>query len=475
MRKLFFIVGALILGMFDATGQELWTLEKCVDYALENNVQLKSQKLDIRLAEATKEQSLINFAPNLNGSANHGWNWGQTVDPFTNSFATDRVRSNRFAVSSNLSLFKGFQKVNTYRKNQIDLLVARYNVQDNQEKLMLNIVLSYLQVLFNKEMVTVADEQLAVTEQQVERMQKLVQAGTAARGDLLNIRAQASTEELRVVEAVNQRDMALLDLSQLLDLPTVQGFDVEVPDFDMNDIANILENPDRVYAFAKENHPMIKSAEMYVESSLKSLALARSLLSPALSMYGSIGTGYSGNTKDVVDATMLPADQWPVIGQTQNGVPVTQMAFDYNTEVRSFDKQWSDNVNKQLFITLEIPIFNGWQARNQISQAKIGIERARYQLQSQNLALNKIIQQAWADASAAIKKYTAAQQKVMANKESFNYAREKWEVGLINFVDYNNNKKELANAESELLRAKYDYVFRTRVLDYYMGKPIKIK
>jgi outer membrane protein len=452
----------------------VWTLEDCIGYALTNNVDVKRQMLNIQYGEETLLQSKLNMLPNLNGYASNGYNWGQTIDRFTNEFATERVRSNNFYLSSQFTLFNGLQQLNTIKKNEIDLLASRYNVDTFMDDVSMNIAAAYLQILYYKELKRVAEAQLDISQQQVNRTGKMVDAGTLAKGDLLIIEAQLATEELNLITVQNNLDISYLTLAQLLDLPTMDGFEIEEPDLAEVESPQAPLGADAVYDIALGNRPEIKAAELTVQSSEKTLALARGVLYPVLGLQGSWGTGYSGAAKDYQyqDITDYP------IGVTEGGETVYSL-YPYSevisSDVTPFTDQIGDNLNTTVMLNLQIPIFNGWYARSNITKAKIGIESAEYALQSTKLNLRKVIQQAYADAVAALKTHTAAEKKVEATSESFKYADQKFNVGLINSVEYNEAKKELTKAEAELLQAKYDFIFKTTILDFYMGNPLTLK
>ncbi len=451
--------------------QEPWSLEACINYAKENNISIKRQRLNIDLAEKNLSESKYSFAPTLNASANSIINWGQTIDRYTNQFASTSVQSNDFSISTRLDLFNGFQKLNTLKQRQLQLQISRYNVDKMVDDVSLNITTYYLQVLFYRELVRTTQAQLQTTQLQVERTQKLVQAGTLAKGDLYNIQAQAAAEELNVVEAENNLQISMLTLAQLLDLNNEAYFEIDQPEVDIEAEVNAT-SATAVYDYAVKNRPEIKAAEAGVDEALVQMKIARGTYYPSLSLYGSWGTGYSGAAKEAINPQMKTMP----IGFVQNTMDtVMGFTYDYDYETKSFGDQIKDNNNQTLGFYLSIPIFNGFQARTNVSRAKIQKADAELALEQTKNDLNKIIQQAEADAIAAYKKYYSAEKKVVASQESFNYAEQKLNVGMINTVEYNEMKKELTRAEAELLQAKYDFVFRTKILDFYMGIPLSLK
>ncbi len=473
MKRIILIVSLLCL-VFSLAAQKQWSLEECINYALENNIQVKQSMLNIDRSEIALQQSKLNMIPSLNLGATHGYNWGQTIDLYTNEFATDRVQSNNFYAQSNVTLFSGFQKINTIKRNQIELLRNKYNTDQFMDDVSLNIAIAYLQVIYYREMVGVYQAQVEVTKQQVERTSKLVEAGTLARGDLLTIQAQAASEELQVTTMQNSLDLAVLTLAQLLDLPDTKDFSVASPDLQLKEQLPTSMNVENIYATALEHRADVKSSELAVESTMKDLDIAKGAHSPTISLSGSWGTGYSGAARDVASISDPYLANDP-IGATANGVAVYNYTADVSYQTKGFTDQMVDNNNKTLTAYLQIPIFNGYQTRSSIARAKINVEDARLGLETTKLNLRKTIQQAWADALASMKTYHSAEMKLTASEEAFLYAQEKFNVGLINSLEYNTAKKDRDNAQSEMLQSKFDFIFKSVILEFYMGKPLSLQ
>lgn len=472
MKKSILVFVILIFSGLSLSAEKAWTLEECIDHAFKNNLQIKQFMLGVENAELGLMQSKLNMLPNLNGYVSHGWNWGQTIDRFTNQFATERIRSNNFYGSSSFTVFNGFQKVNTVRQNQLDVRVAQLDADNFMDEITLNIATAYLQILFSQEMLEIAENQVDITRQQVERMKKLVAAGTQARGDLLMLQAQVATEELQVVESHNNLGMSYIILAHMLDMPSAEGFDIVKPEIELYESQSMTMTPEQIYNNAVMKRPGIKSAELKVKSAAKGLAITRGSQSPTVSMVASWGTGFSGAQKIGKDIMTIPF----LVGHVlETGQPVYRDITEYTRfETKPFNEQFTDNNNRTLDFRVNIPIFNGWITRSNISRAQIAIKNAQYEHENAKLQLNKTIQQAWADASSSLKRYLASSKKVEATEESFKYAEQRFNVGMLTSLDYKNSKNELQRAQSELLQSKYDYVFKTKVLDFYMGIPITL-
>ena len=457
-----------------SVGQKIWTLEDCINWALTNNLDIKNQVLTVELNKKQLLQSKLGMLPNLNANGTNYWNFGQTIDLYTNTFATTTVRSNDFSISSNMILFNGFTKLNTVKQNQINILASNYDLDVIKDNISLAVAGYYLDILLNTELLEVARSQIAVTRDQVSRIQKRVEAGSSARGDLLNIQAQAAGEELAVVTAENTLNISNLSLQQLIDLPVAKDFVIEKPPLKAVEAPKELFTADQMFAYAVMNRPEIKAAELRVKSYQKSLAIARGSITPVLSAGASWGTGYSGASKEV-DPNIKPDTSFYPVGYTQTTHEIVLATYvNYAYRVKSFSDQISSNDYKSIGFNLNIPIFNGWQGRTAISMAKINMDKAEVNLDIQKRDLLKSIEQAYADAVASLKKFNSSTTQVEAQEESFKYTQEKFDVGMLTSFDFNNSKKDLIKAQSDLLQAKYDFIFKTTILNFYMGKPISI-
>jgi len=476
-KKASWLTGMLIILFFannSTVAQKIWTLEDCINYALTNNLDIKTQVLTVEANKKQHLQSILGMLPDLNADATNTWNFGQTIDMYTNTFATTTVRSNNFYVSSNVTLFSGLTKLNTIQQRKINILASNYDLDVIRNNISLAVAGYYLDILLNSELMDVARAQRDVTRDQVGRIQKRVEAGSSARGELLNIQAQEAAEDLAVITSENLLNISNLTLQQLIDLSVTKDFVIEKPRLKSVEAPKDLLTPEQIYEYALLSRPEIKSAELKVKMSEKGLAISRGSLSPVLTAGGTWGTGYSGVANEVDPNS--PVDSIPYFVGKVNGTgdPVYTKYPVYTYRVKSFSDQISSNSNKSLGFNLRIPIFNGWQARTAIAQAKIQVDQADLYLEMQKRNLRKSIEQAYADAAASLKKYKSVTTQVTAQEESFKYTQEKFDVGMLTAFDYNTSKKDLVKAQSDLLQAKYDFIFKSTILNYYMGKPISI-
>ena len=448
-----------------------WTLEECIDYALKNNISVKQSELSTELSKVNLQQSKANLLPNLNGNASHSYNFGRTVDRFTNEFATQQVLSQNISVSSDVTLFSGLQTINTIQENKYNYLAGKYDVEKMKNDIALSIAGSYLQILYNMEALDNATNQAAITLSQVDRTQKLVNAGSAAQGTLLDIQAQMATEELNVTNAQNNLNISYLTMAQLLNMQTAEGFTIIKPELNVANEALLTATASQIYSTAVSNLPEIKSADFKVKSAEKALHTAWGGLSPRLSFSAGYGTGYSGAAQQAAGAPVLTGSE--PIGITSGGQIVYAPTYSTTLEKVPFADQYKNNENKSFGFNLTVPIFNRFQTKSAISRARIQKQSAQLAVESTKLQVQKNIEQAYADADAALKKYASTRKALEAMQESFKYTEQKFNVGMVNTTDYNTAKNKLITTQSQLLQAKYEFVFKTKVLDFYQGKPLK--
>ncbi|MFH1003960.1 MAG: TolC family protein [Bacteroidota bacterium] len=474
MFRLFFSLILLFFSVLHAQTLQHWTLQQCIEYALVNNIQIKQNLLNVELSEAVLLQSKAQLLPSLNGNVSHNYNYGKKVDPFTNQFLSGNwMLSQDFSLSANATLFDGFQNLNTIKQNQYDLMASCSDVDKMRNDISLNIVSAYLQILFADELLTVAKSQIEITRLQTERIKKLVTAEIFPRGNLLDIEAQFASEELNMVNAENNLTLSYLNLVQILNLNTVVNFKIVRPEINMSAEPILNNNTIEIYNNALTTQPEIKSAEFRLKSSEKSLSVAKGGIYPRISLFAYYGTGYSEASKGLSGTPgvfgYIPNGDITSAGDT---VYSPQMLYNYSTI--PFSEQINQNLNRSVGLHLSVPIFNNLQNKTSVVRAKISIENAKLSLQLVKDNLQKKIQQAYNDAVASLKKYHAADKAVTAIEEAFKYTEQKFNVGTITATDYGEAKNKLFKAKSELLQAKYDYVFKLKVLDFYQRKPITL-
>ena len=410
------------------SAQEAWDLERCIQYALTNNITVQQSKLNVDRAEVNSKFSKLNLLPSLNAGATHGYNFVQRIDPFTNQFASERVRTNNLFLSSSLDVFNGFSKMNTMRQNKEDLMASEYDLQNIQNDISMQVCLAYLRVLLAKETLTVNQNQVNLTSQQVDRMAKLVDAGQMPRGNLYDLQSQLAQEELNVVTSENSVNLELLTLTQLLQLePEVAAqFDIVKPDLSDKGVELMSQTPQDIYIRAKQSLPEVQAAEARQRSAEYALSSSKGNLYPSLQLSGSLGSGYSGiNDVQVGDGTnvgFVPIGQVSSTGEQVITLQEQTVFGDEDFETKPFSDQLADNFNQNLQLTLSIPIFNGWFTKSTVERAKIDQVNADLNYRQVTTDLRFDVEQSYADAKAAMNTYIASEKAVSALQESFKYA-----------------------------------------------------
>lgn len=471
-KSIGFSIVMLALG-FSLAAQQPWSLEECIQYAMENNIQIKQSVLNTEYNENLLKQSKLGQIPNLSGTMNYSYSWGRVLDQTTYRYTDNqKVNSTSLGLTSYTNLFNGLQVRNTIKQNELTLMASYEDVQKVKNDISLNIAAAYLTIMFNQELVAVTLSQMEITGQQVERSKKMVDAGKVAMGNFLEIQAQYASEELNLVNAENQLYISLLNLQQILDLPFDTAFSIDIPELADPDEDPLVIDATEVYQTAEQIMPEIKSAELNTQSAEKGLSIAKGGRSPQLYLSANYNSGYSDLRQQVVETG--PPQQIP-LGETMSGEAVVS----YPQEIPVYGAypyfdQMRDNTSAGVGLGLSIPIFNGWNVNTSIANARIMHENAKLDLQSKKLTLYATIQQSYADAMAALKKFKATQKALTSMEESFKYTEKKFEVGLVNTVDYNMSKNQLISTQSDLLQAKYDFIFRTKILNFYQGIPITL-
>ncbi len=459
----------LLVLAFNSFSQSNWDLKKCIDYAVKHNIQLKQSEINTSVNKNNLDQVKAGVLPSINLGAAHTYNFGKTIDRFTNTFANTQVLSQNFFLSSNVVLFSGLSQYNNIKANEYSYLSSSENLKQQKNDLILNLVNLYLNVIFTEELTAIAQNQYNITKEQLDRTKKLVDVGALAIGVQYDLEAQLSNEQVNVTNADNNYQLALLNLSQLMNLDSVGLFKIEKPllEVDANGVTNVTAED--VYKVALKNQPGIKASEYSLLSSEKNLAAARGRVAPTISLSGSLGTGTSGLAKDIKGFRITGAD---TTGITTGGQYVLTPRTELITESKPFADQFTDNVNKSFGFTLSVPLFNGLQTHTGIKNAKLNLMNAKLNEDLAKQNLYKAIVQAYTGAQAALSKYLANKKNVEASEESFKFADQKFNAGAISAFDYNTAKNRLLNAQSNLLQSKYEYILRLKVLDFYQGKDL---
>lgn len=443
------LVIILLIGLSTQAQSKQWTLEECVKYALENNISIKQSELDTQTATIDKKSALGNFLPSINATTNHSWNIGLNQDITTGLLRNQTTQFTSAGANVGIDIYNGLQNQNNLRRANLALIASKYQLLKMQEDIALNVANAFLQVLFNKENLKVQQEQLTINEKQLTRSTELVNAGSIPRGDVLDIKANLALNRQNVVAAENALLISKLSLAQLLQLKDFENFDVIDAISVTDEVAILSQTPSSIVEKAKESRTDLKIAQTNLEIAQKNLAIAKGAFQPTIQGF------YGFNTR------ISYADVTTISGGTIGTKPANP-----------FWTQFSDNKGQSFGAQLSIPIFNGFSAKNNVERSKVNLEKSKIALEQQNLDLQRTVYAAFTDAKGALNANESAISTLEARQEAYFYAKEKYAVGMMNSFDYNQAQTLLVNAQSEVLRTKYDSIFKIKILEFYFGIPI---
>lgn len=471
------LITTLILLCFVAVSQEkrVLSLQECIDIAIENNLTVQRSELNLLSAQVNLMQAQAQRYPTLNANGNFGYNWGRGIDPTTNQFIDQRINFNGVSASTSLPIINGLQVHNSIRQNKLNAEASEFDRQKAINDISLNTALNYVNVIFNKELLENARFQLESSQQQLERTTLLVASGALPLANKLQLESQVATNEVALINAQNNLDLAVLTLKQGLLLPPGQEIDIVIPDVTIDEAeigeTSIME----LYNVALANQPEIKSAELRVESADVGLDVSRGAMYPTLSLNGSLSTNYSDAFQDVSVLSATPTGQLnPTTFQLQDGTQVFEQEFDVQLESETvpLSTQYDNNLNTRLSLNLNIPIFNGFRTRSDIQRSKISLQQAEINQTEQQNILYQTIESSYRNAVAASKTYQASLKQVTSLEETYRAVENQYNNGAANFTDYQVATNNLFQARTDLSRAKYDYVFRKKILEFYQGIPL---
>jgi outer membrane protein len=470
---LLILFSLLFLSSIGFSQTKKWTLEDCVKYAVLNNISVKQIEIDGKTAEIDKKVAKGAFLPNINANANHSWNIGLNQNITTGLLENQTTQFTSAGLNSNINIYNGLQAQNRLRRANLEIIGSQYQLTKIKEDIALNVANAYLQILFNKENIKVQNEQLLNNQKQMSRTQELVSAGSIPRGDLLDMKATVATNKQAVVVAENALLISKLSLAQLLQLDDFQNFDIADTNSEVIQSQVMLQTPESIFNKAKEQKIELKIARANLELAQKDIEIAKGALKPSLTGFYSLSTR-AGYSDKVIGAELNPANPTTTVGFVE-GTNALVLRPNYSPVFGKADgvfKQFNENKGHSFGLQLNVPILNGYSVRNNIERAKLGLERSKIALSKQELDLERSVFTAFTDAKGSLNAYETAATALEARTEAFNYAKEKFAVGLMNSFELNQAQTLFINSQSELLRTKYDYIFRTKILEFYFGIPI---
>lgn len=485
MKKVILIVFVLFVGVSlyaqDTTANlpDRWTLEECIDYARQHNLQVRVSELNLMDSKVLLDQSKAERYPNLNASSGLQHSVGRSINPLTNAIIDQPNTSHDYNLSSRVNLFSGFTQQNIIQQNKANFRANEFELAGTINDITLQIVTGYTNILFNKELLANAEATLRVSELQRERTRKQVEAGALPQASLYELEAQYAGDELAVINATNSLELAKLNMKQLLLIPANRGFNVVDPELELESTQEYPVSAQEVFEIAEDSQPIILAVDERIKSSEFGYKAARGNLYPSLTAQGGLYSAYSSAARE----GMLPRPGSPLIDVEKpigyfydadnNQVPVVYPTKEATElEENNYMNQLQYSFRRYVGVSLNIPVFNGYSARSAVSRARIQHDQARLQSRIVRQDLRQTIEQAAQDVKAAALTFRSNQNLVRSQREAFRSAEQRFNLGATNAVDYNLAKANLDVALSNLIRAKYDYIFKTKVLDFYQNKPL---
>jgi outer membrane protein len=480
MKKYFILSTALLFGMALGAQTKKWTLKECVVHALENNISVKQSELDITAAEANQLAAKGNFMPSFNADASVTENTGLSFNPVTNNAQTTTFLSASGSLGVGYTLFNGLRNVRQLQRAKIDILASQYRLDKMRDDISLFVANAYLQVLTNKANLEVLSSQNDVTKEQINRTQELVDAGVLPKGDLLEIDAASATELQNIARSENQVQISLISLAQLLLIKDYANFDISDEGYEIIDNNISSKSAEELIEAAKENRSEIKIAEQNVAVAQKDLQIAQGGYYPTLSAFFGYNTRYTNTTSfgQIIDPdNPFSLSQIGVVEATgQSVVSQTPNIISQEIDPDPFLDQLYGNDGISYGLRLNVPIFNGFTTRSNVQRSKINMQRQEYVLEQTKLDLESNVYQAFVDAKGSLKSYEAALKALESQELAYQYGKDRYDVGLTNAFDFSQSKLRYDSAKIELNRAKYDYIFKLKVLELYFGiSPTELK
>lgn len=456
MRTKIVIAVALLVGISTIGQTKKWTLEQCVDQALNNNIQLKMGALSLDLQKEDIGTAKASFLPSVTGSASHSYSFGSYIGQSGNRISADS-QGNSFGINTSITLYSGNRNRLVLEQAKRNLDVGALELETQKDDISLLVVNYFLNVLFNKENIKVAKEQIVISQKQLSNMSLLIEAGTRPKSDLFESEAGLANDEEKLVTAENNLSLSLLSLAQLLQVSHVD-FDTEDVAIQISNASLTQEDTEYIYQKSISIRTEIASSELKLANTDTDIAIAKTGFLPTVSVGAGVGTSYQHSLGDK-DVRYI----WDEVEDEYYSIP------------NGFGIQLEDNLGYNIGFNVSVPIFNGFRNKINVSKAKIRKEIALYNLEDEKIKLREKIERAFVDSKAAMKQYEVSLKSLKSQEESFKNAQQSYSLGVMTSFDFDQVRNRMVAAQSTLINAKYNYIFKTKLLDYYNGIPISIK
>lgn len=481
MRHLYtvaIVLSALLQSeLVSAQADNKWSLQTAVQYALDHNISIQQTELNQRLAKLTFDQSKLSQLPNINGSSSYGRSFGRSVDPTTNQFVSGSSYDYlSLGGNADVLLFGWFQKRNQITKNRYDLASTKADLDQLRNDVSLNVATGYLRALLAKEQIRINERQVELSKAQLSQTRNFADVGKVPELNVAQLEAQLASDSSNLISSLSEYNSAILDIKALLNLDLATPFEIEAPVVIVTEQAMAaMMNPEDIYAEAAKNFGSIRSAEFKLKAANRNFWMMKGGLLPQLSLGAQIGSNWASTFRNIKG--------FNVTGATPNGtyipfqdtiVQVYQPTGTYIYENVPVGKQLDNNFRQTVSLNLSIPIFNGWQSQTAVKQAKISVQMQELNKYQSELKLKQDVYKACNEARNSIQKFYAADRANTASKRAFDFAQKRYDLGLTNTIEYLTTKNNYYSAEARLASAKYDLIFKLKVIDYYLGKELKL-
>ncbi len=465
-----FLVIAFLFFSVNAQAQEnKLTLKQCIETAVSNNILVRQAGLQADAAAVNVKQARANMLPDLNANFGYGFNRGRNVDPLTNSYINQQLASSNVGLSSGVLLFNGMRLQNIISQNNLNYAAAKMDLQQQKDNLTLNVILAYLQVLSNADILAASNAQITVTKKQAERIEILVKEGAAAGYLLADLKGQMANEEISIINAANALQVSKLNLSQLMGVTYNSNVELENEAVAFPS-AEYAGSAAELYKTSLQNFALIKANDLKIKSAQKGIKISEAGFFPRIGLSANLGSSYSSLAQTLTPANIaeVQTGNYVFINGIKNNVLTQQQ--NYSFAKTGYGKQLNNNLGNFIGINMQIPLFNGFATKNNIKLAKINLKNTQLIAGNAKLELQQNIEMAHLNMKAAFEKYKVLAGQVINFEESFRAAEVRFNSGVINVTEYLISKNNFDRSKINEAQAKYEYSFRVRVLDYYGGK-----
>ncbi len=469
MKRTYLLIALLVAAAIVAKGQgTVLTLKDCIDSALRNNIDVKKSEVLMKNAGLNYQQAKYNRLPNVQSSFQYGVNNGRSIDPFTNGYINQQLKFSNADAQASIPLFNGFQLKNSIKQNELAFAGATMEWQQQKDELTLQVILAYLQVLNDYDAIALARQQAAVSKQQVDRLKIVTDEGATPPGNFTDLKGQYAGDQLSIVNTENSYAASVLALTQLMNIPYNDQLQ-----FDKTGIQEAVQpfeiSPNDIYALSLQKLATVKASELRINSSSAAVKTAAAALYPRVSLFGGASTNYSSAAQlsSLVSSAYLPTDQYVVVNGSN--VPVFSKQDNYLNTPIGYGSQVKNNISTFFGVSMTIPIFNNLKARTAIRLAKNDEATSKLVAAGIKQDLRQGIERGVVNINAVYKRYQALQQQADAYNESFRIASVRFENGVINSPEYLIAKNNIDRTNANIIIAKYEYLLRKKILDFYMG------